>query len=161
QAPTLELKRVMLSLGGVGYFEFEATVNGDAELTLPVRLDQVDDVLKSVVGFDDKGAVGQITLPGRDPLSQAFRDLPFDQSALVSFDALLNARSGAEVTVSGPPQLAGRILRVVPETVKLPQGGGETIRHRVTLVSQEGMRQFILQDAESVRFSDPALQRQV
>ena len=47
----LALKRVMLSTGGVGYFEYEATVTGDATLSLPVRLDQVDDVLKSVIVF--------------------------------------------------------------------------------------------------------------
>jgi hypothetical protein len=60
----LALKRVMLSTGGVGYFEYEATVTGDATLSLPVRLDQVDDVLKSVIVFDDSGGVGAISLPG-------------------------------------------------------------------------------------------------
>src|SRR5258708_26204470 len=39
QAATLDLKRVMLSSGGVGYFEYEAAVTGDDALTLDVRLD--------------------------------------------------------------------------------------------------------------------------
>ena len=43
------LKRVVLSSGGVGYFEYEAPVEGDATVTLDVPLDQVDDVLKSLV----------------------------------------------------------------------------------------------------------------
>ncbi len=161
QAATLELKRVMLSLGGVGYFEFEVAVDGNAELSLPVRLDQVDDVLKSVVVFDDKGAVGQITLPGREPLSQTFKDLPFNQDSLDSFDKLLNALTGADVTVSGPRQIKGRILRVVPETTRLPDGRGEIVKHRVTLVGADGMRQFVLEDADSVQFSDATLQGQV
>jgi hypothetical protein len=161
QAPALELKRVLLSLGGVGYFEFEVAVDGKAELSLPVRLDQVDDVLKSIVVFDDKGAVGQITLPGREPLSQTFKDLPFNQSALESYDKLLNALTGADVTVSGGRQIKGRILRVVAENVRLPDGGGETVKHRVTLVSADGMSQFVLEDADSVQFSDAMLQRQV
>src|SRR5262245_56410233 len=38
------LRRVMLSTGGVGYFEYEADVVGNAQLSLPVRMDQVDDV---------------------------------------------------------------------------------------------------------------------
>ena len=41
----LALTRVLLSTGGVGYFEYEATVSGDADLSLEVRGDQVDDVL--------------------------------------------------------------------------------------------------------------------
>ena len=44
-AQELELKRGVLSAGGVGYFEYEAQVEGDATLPLSVRLDQVDDVL--------------------------------------------------------------------------------------------------------------------
>ena len=48
------LKRVVLSSGGVGYFEYEAPVEGDATVTLDVPLDQVDDVLKSLVIYDSR-----------------------------------------------------------------------------------------------------------
>ncbi|HJQ58013.1 MAG TPA: hypothetical protein VJ890_13975, partial [Vineibacter sp.] len=95
-AQELALKRVMLSSGGVGYFEYEAAVENDATLKLTVNLDQVDDVLKSLVVYDDKGGVGGLSLPGREPLSQVFKDLPFDQAALGSPAALLNALRGAE-----------------------------------------------------------------
>ncbi len=63
-AQDLALKRVMLSSGGLGYFEYEATVEGDATLKLTVSLGQVDDVLKSLVVYDDKGGVGGLSLPG-------------------------------------------------------------------------------------------------
>ena len=48
-AQDLTLKRVMLSSGGLGYFEYEANIDGDATLKLTVSLGQVDDVLKSLV----------------------------------------------------------------------------------------------------------------
>jgi hypothetical protein len=161
QTAPLELKRVLLSTGGVGYFELEATVDGDAELALPVRLDQVDDVLKSIVVYDDKGGVGSIQLPGREPLSEVFRDLPFDQGALESAEALLNALRGAELTVGGSRTISGRILKVEPETVKLPNDGGTMVKHRVTLMSSAGLQQFVLEDAEAVKFTDANIQRQV
>ena len=69
----------MLSSGGVGYFEYEAVVDGNATLSLDVPLDQVDDILKSLVVYDDGGTVGEVTLPGREPLTQSFVDLPFDR----------------------------------------------------------------------------------
>src|SRR5262249_43636721 len=78
----LALKRVMLSTGSVAYLEFEAEVTGNAELTLDIPLDQVDDVLKSVVVYDGKGGVGTASLAGRNPLSQTFNDLPFGEAAL-------------------------------------------------------------------------------
>ena len=38
-ASDLQLSRVLLSTGDVGYFEYEAEVEGDAILELEVRLD--------------------------------------------------------------------------------------------------------------------------
>src|SRR5215469_18196385 len=98
-AQDLTLKRVMLSSGGLGYFEYEASVDGDATLKLTVPLAQVDDVLKSLVVYDDKGGVGGLSLPGREPLTQLFKDLPFDQQSLDSAAQLLAALKGAEVTI--------------------------------------------------------------
>src|SRR5205085_5739361 len=88
---TLALQRVVLSSGGVGYFEYEAPVEGDATVTLDVPLDQVDDLLKSLVVYDAAGTVGEVTLPGREPLARSFADLPFDPSVLNSAVDLLNA----------------------------------------------------------------------
>jgi hypothetical protein len=110
-AADLTLKRVMLSSGGVGYLEYEAAVEGDATLTLDVALDQVDDVLKSLVVYDDGGRTGEITLPGREPLAQSFADLPFDQSALASATALLNALQGSDIRIAGDKPLTGRLIR--------------------------------------------------
>ncbi len=151
----------MLSTGGVGYFEYAAEIEGDAELTLAVRLDQVDDVLKSIVVYDDAGGVGQVRLPGREPLAQAFRDLPFPPEALESPAALLNSLQGAELRASGDTDLEGRILRARPETVSLPDGLGTTVHHRVSVITPTGIRQFILEQAETIAFLDPALQAQV
>src|SRR5690242_18602926 len=99
---TLALKRVVLSSGGVGYFEYEAPVEGDATVTLDIPLDQVDDVLKSLVIYDAGGTVGEVTLPGREPLTQSFADLPFDPAALNSATDLLNALQGSEIRILGP-----------------------------------------------------------
>ena len=157
----LRLERVMLSTGGVGYFEYAAEIEGDAELALKVSLDQVDDVMKSIVVYDDAGGVGQVRLPGREPLAQAFRDLPFQPEVLDSPAALLNALQGARVRATGDADVEGRILRARPETVSLPDGLGTTVHHRVSVITPDGMRQFILEQAETVAFVDPVLQAQV
>ncbi len=160
-AEDLTLRRVMLSTGGVGYFEYEATVSGDATLTLDVRLDQVDDVLKSIVVYDDTGRVGGISLPGREPLRDVFRELPFGPDALASPVALLRALRGAEVTSVGPRTVSGRVVAVADEQTRLPGDAGVITRHRVTLMTPEGLRQFVLEEADTVRFSDPRLQAQI
>ncbi len=160
-AQELALKRVLLSSGGVGYFEYEAAVENDATLKLTVNLDQVDDVLKSLVVYDDKGGVGGLNLPGREPLSQVFKDLPFDQSALGSPAALLNALRGAEITVGGPRTATGRVVAVNAEPIISPEGRQVGVRNRVTLMTDKGLQQFVLEEAESLQFADPAVRDQV
>jgi hypothetical protein len=157
----LTLKRVMLSSGGVGYFEYEARVSsGEAVLKLPVRMDQVDDVLKSAVVFDDKGGAGTIQLPSRAPLSDIFKGLPFGPSALDSAPELIAALKGAEVRVSGPDSLEGRIVAVNEETQRAGEDR-EIVRHRVSVMTSGGLRQFVLEEATSVDFKDAVLQGQI
>jgi hypothetical protein len=159
-ASDLALKRVMLSTGGVAYLEHEAEVTGDAELALDVPLDQVDDVLKSIVVYDSKGGVGSASLPGRNPLKELFSDLPFGAEALASPAALLNALQGAEIRVGSSHVVTGRLLKVVAETV---QAGDRatTARQRVSLLTPSGLQQFILEEADAVSFVDPELQAKV
>jgi hypothetical protein len=157
----LALKRVMLSSGGLGYFEYEASVDGDATLKLTVSLGQVDDVLKSLVVYDDKGSVGGLSLPGREPLAQAFKDLPFDQNSLGSPADLLQTLKGAQVTVGGSRSIAGRIVSVEEDNVALPDNKGMVKRTRVTLYTDRGLQQFILEDAENLQFADQALRDKV
>ena len=157
----LALKRVLLSTGGVGYFEHEARVTGDAALTLEVRRDQVDDVLKSIVVYDDRGGVGTVGLPGQEPLETAFRELPFSPDDLASPTAVLNALKGSEVRAQGAREVTGRLLSVTEETVQLPNGGGTVTRHRVSLMTADGLRQLVLEETDSLRFTDPRVQAQL
>ncbi len=160
-AQELALKRVMLSSGGLGYFEYEANVDGDATLKLTVGLGQVDDVLKSLVVYDDKGGVGGLSLPGREPLAQAFKDLPFDQNSLGSPADLLSTLKGAQVTVGGTRALSGRVVSVEDDPLVLPDNKGAMKRTRVTLYTDRGLQQFILEEAENLQFADLALRDKV
>ncbi|MBL0901110.1 MAG: DUF4139 domain-containing protein, partial [Reyranella sp.] len=160
-AQDLALKRVMLSSGGLGYFEYEASVDGDATLKLTVSLGQVDDILKSLVVYDDKGGVGGLSLPGREPLAQAFRDLPFDQSSLGSPADLLATLKGTQITVGGAKAMTGRVVSVEEEIATLPNDRGTIKRTRVTLFTDRGLQQFILEDAENLQFADAALRDKI
>ncbi len=160
-ADDLALRRVMLSTGGVGYFEYETTVAGDAALSVVVRMDQVDDVLKSIVVYDDTGGVGTISLPGREALEHVFRDLPFDPDDLTSPVRLLRAVVGAEVATTGARALTGRLLAVVPEDTVVGDGNATVTQHRLSLMTEDGLRQLILENVESLRFLDPTLDTQI
>src|SRR5476649_2048033 len=161
-AQELALKRVMLSSAGLGYFEYEATVENDATLKLTVPLDQVDDVLKSLVVYDDKGGVGGLRLPGKEPLKQAFRDSPFDEAALQSPADLLAALKGVQVSVGGARAVSGRIVSVEQDRLPIAnEAFNSSRRTRVTLLTEQGLQQFVLEDAENLQFADAALREKV
>src|SRR4051794_12454803 len=132
-AADLKLTRVLLSTGGVGLYEYKAEVEGEATVELKAPLDQIDDILKSLVVFDDHGGVGGLDLAGAEPLSETFRALPFTAADLQSTPRLLNALRGAEVSVDAPRALKGRIVAIAEETERNPQGAALTTRHRVTV----------------------------
>ena len=157
QASDLALKRVLLSTGGVGLYEYEAEIDGDATVELTAPLDQVDDILKSLVVFDDHGGVGGLDLAGPRPLADSFRTLPFALKDLQSTPQLLQALRGAEVEVGGARKLRGRILAVSEEKEARPDGAALSVRHRVTVMTEAGLQSFVLEQADEVAFADPAL----
>jgi len=164
-ASELALKRVLLSSAGVGYFEYEAEVDGPAALSLDVPLAQVDDVLNSLVVFDSAGGVGTLDLPGRDDRSAAFGNVPFGPEALNSPLAFLNSLQGVEITVQGPRPMTGRIMHADSVTETIPAAGGQppatVMRTRVTLLGPDGLRQFVLEDADGVQVADAGLRERI
>ena len=111
--------------------------------------------------FDRAGAVGTVSLPGKAPLPELFRDLPFGPEALNSSPDLLNALVGSEIEISGPVTAKGRVFRVVREQVALPNNGGTTARHRLTLMTPAGLTQAILEEVTELRFTDPQTRQQI
>lgn len=160
-AAELPLKQVILSNSGLAQFTHAGPVAGSSTIELPVRLDQVDDILKSLTVFDRAGAVGTVSLPGKTPLPELFRDLPFGPEALNSSPDLLNALVGTEIEISGPVNAKGRVFRVVREQVTLPNNGGTTARHRLTLMTPAGLTQAILEEVTELRFTDPQTRQQI
>ncbi len=156
-AEGLELRRVFLSQGGVAYYEFAAEVTDAAELTLEVPRDQLDDILKSLVVFDDRGRVGKVSLAGEAPLSEYLRGLPFDEAALQSFPALLSSLRGERVAIAGPREIRGRIASVD----EVHGGANGAVRHRLTMLTDQGMEQLYLDEAERVTFADQKLTKAV
>jgi hypothetical protein len=160
-ADELPLSRVVLSSSGLAQFTHVGPVTGGSSVELAVRLDQVDDILKSLTVLDPQGALGAVSLPGKAPLQELFRDLPFGPDALGSPTALLNALVGSEVEVAGDVTLKGRIFRVEAEEAALPNNGGTTRRHRLTLLTDKGLMQAVVEDVTALRFTDPQARAQI
>jgi hypothetical protein len=160
-ANELPLRRVVLASIGLAQFTHAGSVSAGSNIDLPVRLDQVDDLLKSLTVFDREGGIGAVSLPGKAPLQELFRDLPFGPEALGSPSALLNALVGSEIEIAGPVTAKGRVFRVEPFEVRLPNDGGTLTRHRLSLMSESGLVQAVLEDVTTLQFTDPQARAQI
>ncbi len=156
-AETLPLKRVVITASGLALYEHQGTVDGNENIEIPVQLDRVDDMLKSLVVLDARGQLGGVSLPGREPLSQTFRNLPFSQSDLDSLIQLLNTLRGADVQTDS---LQGRLMNVTDETEQTKEGG-LIIRHRVSILTPEGIKTAVLENIGRLQFSDKGVQDQL
>jgi hypothetical protein len=151
------VKSVTLSSGGMAEIKREAVVSGDGEIRIEVPLDQVDDVLKSLVVYDTNGAVKDISLAGRNPLEDTFKGMPFGPDDLGSLPRLLTALKGSEVTVKGSNEGTGVILGV--ETA---QSKDAAERNTLNLLSKGGLiRRFEIDGSTTVEFTDPRIRQKL
>jgi hypothetical protein len=103
--------RITLSSGGVAEIHRVINVDGNDTVRFDIPLEQVDDVLKSLVVQDPRGTVGAITLDGLSPVEETFKGLPFSAQSLGSIADLLHQLPGTRVhVVSGGRSVEGEIL---------------------------------------------------
>lgn len=157
----IPVDRVILSTSGLANFVHQMEVKDNAKVEFPVRFEQVDDILKSLVIFDEKGRLGGVTLPGKEPLAQVFKDLPFTQAQLQNPMLLLNAYQGAVVTATGnSSSMTGKIVQVKPEVI-VTEDGTRVTKHRLSLMTADGLRQAVLEDLQSLNFENEKIRGEI
>ena len=157
----LPVTRVVLYKHGVGYFEREGTVEGDAALSLTFKQAEVSDVLKSLTILDlDGGRVASVSYDSTKPLEQLLAEVALsipDENSLVG---LLPQIKGARVEVQPRGDLAveGAILGV--DRVRRERDHGEEDVPLLSLLTDDGgVRSFELHETASLRLLDPAVRR--
>src|SRR5689334_19761479 len=161
---TLPIRRVILYSNGVAYFERRGTVTGHAEISLPFKQSQVDDVLKSMLVLDlGKGKIGAVSYNSSAPPSARLDEIPFsieagsdDEEKSKGLAGVLSQLQGAHVSVSsGTRQATGAILTVERRKQK---GDGKTpdrIADRLVIGSDSGdLTSFDLDEIRSVHLID-------
>ncbi|OCJ12072.1 hypothetical protein A6U86_03200 [Rhizobium sp. AC27/96] len=146
------IRSITLSSGGLAQVSRAADINSDGMIRIEVPLDQVDDILKSLVVNGAAGSVAGMSLAGPQPLQETFKGLPFSLEALSSVPSLLTSMQGAKVAVtSGGKTVEGSILGI--EARKADE---KTSTYLLTVIDKDGAVETLAlgQDA-SVRFDDP------
>ncbi len=157
---TLSVTRVVLYKHGVGYFEREGRVEGDATLSLTFKQSEVSDVLKSLTVLDlDGGHVASVSYDSTKPLAQLLAEVALsipDENSLVG---LLPQIKGARVALlSAGERVEGVLLGV--DTSERHTADGVVRVVLVSLLTDSGaVRSFDLHALAGLELLDQALRR--
>jgi hypothetical protein len=165
---SLPLSHVHLFSSGVGFFQREGEVVGNARVDLAFAVHDVNDLIKSLVLSDlGGGRISAVSYDGEGPIDKTLRGFAINLMGNPSFAQILNQARGEQVEVvphqtsAAPPgTLTGTVLGVERQG----QAAGKEAPRAVELLNlwcADGMRSIKLADVQRIRFLNPALDAEV
>ena len=97
-APQLPIAQAILFSSGVGYFQREGQVEGNARIDLSFPVQNINDLLKSMVLQDlDGGTISTVNYDSHAPVNKTLKSFAINLSGNPSFGQLLNQARGEKV----------------------------------------------------------------
>ncbi len=160
----LNIKRVVLYKHGVGHFEREGLVSGNATVPLQFKQREVSDVLKSLTVLDlDGGLISTVSYDSTTPVEQLLAEIAIAIPDEDSLTSLLPQLKGARVSIkptTATPAIIGTLLGIdtVAEAAANPDGA-RARKFRVSILTDVSeIRSFDLFDVE-LQLLDEGLKR--
>ncbi|HVO39575.1 MAG TPA: hypothetical protein VMV03_11165 [Spirochaetia bacterium] len=148
------LTRLVLFTSGVGYFQHDGVVEGNARMELTFSAAQINDLLKSLVLRDmDGGSITSVTYSSRDPITRTLKSFALDLTANPSLAGLLTQARGEaiEATMTAGTKVTGAIVGV--ESRQIATGAKEPVSAEfLTLNTSGGMASLALSEVLGIRF---------
>lgn len=154
----LPVTRVVLFTNGVAYVEHSGAVQGDANLSLSFKVSQINDLLKSLVLIDEGGTVDGVRYPSQEPLSRVLGSFSINLQGVSDIAGLLERLRGAEVTLSSPSAITGRIVGV--ESRQTAREGVAVSEFYVNLWTSTGLQSLPLRTVTAIQPTDPRLREE-
>ncbi|HVS38727.1 MAG TPA: DUF4139 domain-containing protein, partial [Gemmataceae bacterium] len=164
----LPIGQVVLFSSGVGYFQREGQIDGDARVDLSFPVSDINDLIKSMVLRDlDGGHVSAVSYDSNAPVEKTLQSFAVNLSANPTFGQILNQARGEKVEVvlqqanaAQPGTMTGAIMGV--EAQQQPAGQGALVNvELLNMWCADGMRSVKLSEVQRVRFLNPIMDNEV
>ncbi len=157
QNANLPLKRVVLFNSGVGFFEHSGKIDGNANVEMKFKTDQINDLLKSMVVQDlDGGQISTVNYGSKDPITKTLKTFSVDLTDNPTLAQLLQQVRGERVELEAPNKLAGVILGV--ETRKKQVGEQTFIDVDIlNLLTDAGLRAVPMDTISTLKLTNEKL----
>jgi hypothetical protein len=162
----LPIAQVVLFSSGVGYFQREGEVQGNSRVDLSFPVQDINDLLKSMVLQDlGGGRISAVSYDSQAPVAKTLRSFAINLTNNPSFGQILNQARGEKVEAvlqqgaTQPGTITGVVMGVEH---KKEVAGKDTVEGEfINLWCAEGMRSVRLSEVQRVRFLNPVMDSEV
>src|SRR5262245_46827560 len=164
----LPIAKAILYSSGVGYFQREGKVFGNARVDLSFPVQDINDLLKSMVLRDkNNGHISAVSYDSQAPVERTLKSFAINLNNNPGFGEILQQARGEKVEVvlqqsnaTQPGTITGSIVGV--EQIKQPAGKDAVVEvEQLNLWCAEGMRSVKLSDVQRLRFLNPVMESEV
>ena len=163
--PSLPVAQAILYSSGVGYFQREGTVEGNTRIDLTFPVQDVNDLLKSMVLQDmNGGVISAVSYDSQAPIEKTLQSFAVNLTGNPGFGGVLGQARGEKVEVTlqqgnaaQPGNVTGSIVGVEKQKQQVGKDGIVEVE-MLNLWCAEGMRSVKLADVQRVRFLNPVLE---
>ena len=165
-AAELPVGRIVLFSSGVGYFQRDGQVNGNAKIDLKFQSGDINDLLKSLVLQDlNGGKISTVEYDNRDPIDKTLKSFAVDLTSNPSISTLLDQVRGERLAISGQDDKGGAFnlegIVVGVEKVSKPAGKDQVIKtQQLNLLTEQGIESQLIPNIQRIRFVKPELERE-
>jgi len=157
--------QAILYSSGVGYFQREGTVEGNTRVDLTFPVQDVNDLLKSMVLQDlGGGLISAVSYDSQAPIEKTLQSFAVNLTGNPGFGAVLGQSRGEKVEVTlqqgnaaQPGNVTGSIIGVEKQHQQVGKDAAVEVE-MLNLWCAEGMRSVKLADVQRVRFLNPVLE---
>ncbi|MEK6764224.1 MAG: DUF4139 domain-containing protein [Nitrospirota bacterium] len=156
----LPLSKIVLYSSGVGYFQHDGTVSNRTQLDLRLHVNQINDMLKSLVVQDfGGGKVSTVTYGSRDPVTKTLGSFSINLNGNPTLGQILTQVRGEPVEVTAPNPIVGTLIGVEKKTESVGEGSQHRIveHEYITLLTEDGFRSLSLANVQRIKLTNPAL----
>ena len=163
--PQLPVAQAILYSSGVGYFQREGTVEGNTRVDLTFPVQDVNDLLKSMVLQDlNGGVISAVSYDSQAPIEKTLQSFAVNLTGNPGFGQLLGQARGEKVEVTlqqgnaaQPGTVTGSVIGVEKQKQAVGKDGIVEVE-MLNLWCAEGLRSVKLADVLRVRFLNPVLE---
>jgi len=155
----LPITKVILYKHGIGYFERAGTIKGNAPITLRMKKDQMNDVLKSLTAFDRTlNSVASISYGSSKTLDRLLSEYSFDLRKEIGLPGVLSQLQGAPVLMKvGNQTITGSVVGVEPRN-ETRDNNVVIQTYKIAIMTDAGeLRSYDVSEISSLKFMDDKL----